>query len=123
MARKANLHYRTHEDVKHAINPYSKLSLCVLPENIYLAYVKLEGLSRRARYLCSDDMKNRSEDEFFTYDKHFAKAIKNLDILLDFFKAEYKLSYPPLPIVCIELTANSPLKIFKVAQIVAKKVG
>lgn len=121
MAKKANLHYRTHEDVKHAINPYARVSLCSLPENIYLAYVKLEGLSRRARYLCSDDTTNKSNDEFLTYDKHFAKAVKNLDILLDYFKSEYKLSYPTLPIECLELSVKTPLRVFKLSKVITPK--
>jgi hypothetical protein len=113
LAATANLHYRTHEDVKNAINPHAPLSLAKIPEPIYLAYVKLEGLSRRARYLCSDDNANRATTEFFTYDKHFAKAIKNLDVVLDHFKTLYNFTFPPLPVYCVDLSTKTPLKVFK----------
>ena len=116
LAKSANLHYRTHEDVKNAINPYNSLSLCKIPEPIYLAYTKLEGLSRRARYLCHDDYKNNSPSEFFTYDKHFAKAIKNLDIVLDFFKNLHNLTLSKPIVKCIELN-NASLKMISIDKV------
>lgn len=64
IASRSNHHYRSHELVNNAINPYSLTSLSKLPEEEYLAYIKLQNLSRRARYLCHDDPKNRSEGGF-----------------------------------------------------------
>ena len=78
LAEKADLHYRTHEDVKNAINPYNPLSIYKLSVDVYLSYTKLEGLSRRSRYLCHHDPAVRDGEGRATYDKHFAKAIKNL---------------------------------------------
>lgn len=114
LAQIGNLHYRTHEDVKNAINPTANnLSICKLPQDIYLAYVKLEGLSRRARYLCNENFDNKEVREFLTFDKHFAKAIKNLDKILAYFKTKYGVSFGNPVIYCAELNANSPLQIFK----------
>lgn len=42
----SNMHYRAHHEVKNEL--YNDAEI---PEDIYLAYAKLEGLSRRARYL------------------------------------------------------------------------
>ncbi len=120
LAKAADLHYRTHEDVKNAINPYAPVSPTRIPEHIYLAYVKLEGLSRRARYLCHEENKNQGIGEFFTFDKHFARAIKHLDIILDHFKKEYNIHYCLLNVSCPELTNKIPLKIFKIQQSSAK---
>ena len=114
LAKIANLHYRTHADVKNAINPHNSLSISTLPEPIYLSYAKLEGLSRRARYLCHDDFQNRDTNGFFTYDKHFSKAVKNLDIILDYFKCLYSLNFDNLYIKCEDLNINSAQKIFKI---------
>jgi hypothetical protein len=100
--QKSGLNYRSHEQVNEAINPYN-ISLSKLNESNYLAYAKLQGLARRSRYLCSDDNSNRETQAHFTYDKHFAKAIRNLDILIDFFKSEYKVNFDKISIKCLEL--------------------
>jgi hypothetical protein len=52
--QKTGQHYRSHEQVNMALNP-ATLSLAKLSESDYLAYKKLQGLARRARYLCHDD--------------------------------------------------------------------
>lgn len=114
IAKVANLHYRTHEDVKNAINPFNSMPICGVPEEIYVSYARLEGLSRRSRYLCHDDYKKRDEQAHFTYDKHFAKAVKSLDKILDFFVSKYSLKFQPISIFCLELTSKTPLTMFKV---------
>jgi uncharacterized protein (UPF0332 family) len=48
------LQYRRHSDVKHALNPKVQASPSKLPENEYVAYVTLQMLSRRSRYLEND---------------------------------------------------------------------
>lgn len=116
IAKVADLHYRTHEDVKNALNQFSTLSLCKIPEDIYVDYARLEGLSRRARYLCHDDYANKGTQAFFTYDKHFGKAIKCLDRVLDYFNTQYDLGLKELKIVCPDLTSKTPLKIFKIVM-------
>ncbi|MEJ0105203.1 MAG: hypothetical protein WDO19_22760 [Bacteroidota bacterium] len=114
LAHIGNLHYRTHEDVKNAINPYNPLALGKIDETIYLCYAKLEGLSRRSRYLCHDDPANRGTNVHLTYDRHFAKAIRNLDKLLNFFNLNYNLKYTKPKISCSELSKSENFKVFEV---------
>ncbi len=116
LADKADLHYRTHGDSKMAINPHNPSAIYKLPEDIYLAYTKLEGLSRRSRYLCHEDVVRKEAGQHLTHDKHFAKAIKNLDKLLVHFKNHYVLDFGSPEIACLDLNNNSPLTIFKVTQ-------
>ncbi len=111
LANIANLHYRTHEDVKNAINPFNQLALGKVPENIYLAYAKLEGLSRRSRYLCHET--RREDGTFLTYDKHFAKTIKLLDTIIFYFSTKYSVDFGNPIVDCLEITSRTPLQIFK----------
>ena len=103
IAKKSNMNYRSHEQVDTAINPYNVLSPTKLIESDYLAYSKLQGLARRARYLIHEDNTNRTIDAQFTYDKHFARAVRHLDTLLTFAKHEYGISIPKKTVQCIEL--------------------
>lgn len=103
IAKKANQHYRSHSEVSNALFPENLTSICKLNDREYTAYKKLQNLSRRARYLCHDDSSNRSTDVHFTYDRHFAKAIKNLEILLTFIAKEYKVSFSKTKLKCIDL--------------------
>ena len=114
LAKSADLHYRTHEAVKNAINPYNPLALHNIPEDIYLSYAKLEGLSRRSRYLCHDDYSNKGTNAFFTYEKHFAKAVKALDKIILYFNIKYDLNINDIEIICPELALARYLSIFKV---------
>lgn len=108
ISTKSNMHYRTHMDVKHALNPEVPLSLSKFSEENYTAYVKLLNLSRRARYLCHEDPKNTSSsDGYFTYDVHLNKAIKNLDKLLVFMESEYNVSFDKSFIKCLSLTVET----------------
>lgn len=91
IAKVANMHYQTHEAVKNAINPHRVLSVSRIDENIYLDYAKLEGLSRRSRYLCNESAKNNPDVAHITYDRHLAKAIKLLDRILVYFNDKYSL--------------------------------
>ncbi len=100
------MHYRKHEEVNSAINPYAVLSPCKLPENVYLAYMKLQGLSRRARYLINEDYTNKSTSAHFTYDKHLSKALKHLDTLLKYLAVSYKIEFEAFKIKCIEFKGN-----------------
>ena len=120
LAKKGNLHYRTHEDVKNSLNPHNPLAVCKIEEQVYLAYTKLEMLSRRARYLCHDKKENKSDSIHFTHDRHFAKAVRNLDKILDLFKTMYELTFIDPVVSCQDLTNNEGLKIFKIS---VKKVA
>lgn len=122
IAHKANQHYRSHELVSDAISPWQPLSPARLEEHEFYPYRTLQNLSRRSRYLISDDKKNQSTDSFLTFDKHFAKAIKNLDELLSYMEARYGSQIKGLiEIECIELESKaSSLKYFKVIKSVKK---
>lgn len=117
IAKKANLHYNSHNQVDLAINPNSLTSVCRLPENAYLAYKKLSGLSRRARYLCHDkpnSSKGRESETFATYDKHLSKSVRHLSILLKMMANVYSVEIDPIGISCAELKGEK-FNFFKVA--------
>ncbi len=103
IASKSDQHYRSHEDVNTALNPFTEFSLARLDEDTYKSYIKLQGLARRARYLCHDNPKVREVNASFTYDKHFSKAIKNLDKLVGFISCEYGVSFNTTQIQCVDL--------------------
>lgn len=112
IANKANQHYRTHDQVKQALNPYNPLSICKLSEKSYIAFEKLQNLSRRSRYLCNDNLADRDIKAFLTYDRHLTKALNNLDILMHYISAEYTENFHPISLDCIELKGSS-LSFFK----------
>lgn len=103
IAQKSNQHYRSHELVNNSINPYNPTSITRLSEELYTSYMKLQNLSRRARYLCHDDKKNRDVKAYFTYDKHFAKAITHLDKLLSFVAKEYDINFDKSELECLDM--------------------
>uniref|UniRef100_UPI0040493F98 hypothetical protein n=1 Tax=Fulvivirga sp. TaxID=1931237 RepID=UPI0040493F98 len=103
IAKKSNQHYRSHELVNNSINPFNQASITKLSEELYTSYMKLQNLSRRARYLCHDDPANHDSKAFLTYDKHFSKSITHLDNLLKFMSNEYSISFNSVALECIEL--------------------
>lgn len=104
LARVGNLHYRTHQQVDFALNPsVTGVSLTKLEDHEYKAYKKLTNLSRRSRYLCHDAEGSPNENASFTYDVHFRKALKNLDIFLNYFSKKYAVEFDKLGINCIVL--------------------
>jgi hypothetical protein len=108
------LQYRRHTDVKDVLNPYNKLSLLKLPEDEYAAYVSLQSLSRRARYLVSEKDGNiETKTAFLTYEKHLAKAFKHLDLLMQYFTAKYSFILPVIDVKCSELKITSAIKYLK----------
>lgn len=105
LAKKGNLHYKTHVDVKNAL--FSSLSVCKVPDDIYLSFVKLENYSRRSRYLCHEDIeKTEDSKEYPTYDKHLKKALGYLDKILIFFNKEYGESFDRQEIDCLEIKST-----------------
>lgn len=120
LAREANLHFQKHTDVDLAINPMNTLSLQKLPSEIYLHYEKLSNLSRRARYLCSDNPSERQKQsgtEFLVNDKHLRKAIINLDGLISYFINLYKLEFPRIKLHCKEFSMDTQLGYFLINPI------
>ncbi len=109
-----NLQYRKHKDVKDVLNPFNQLSMARLPESEYAAYVALQSLSRRARYLVNEKDDNlTSEQPFFTYDKHFGKALKPLNTLMSYFNGRYRLSLPKVRVACVDLQYQNLIFIIK----------
>jgi len=106
IANKANQHYRSHELVNNSINPFNQTSITRLSEELYVSYMKLQNLSRRARYLCHDDPKNHDNNAFLTYDKHFVKAVFNLDKILSFMASRYSIQFDRVSLQCVELKAK-----------------
>jgi hypothetical protein len=106
-----NLQYRRHTDVKDVLNPYNQTSTMRLPENEYTAYMSLQSLSRRARYLVNEKDNNlTTSTAFLTYEKHLAKALKHLDVLMQYFTAKYNYTLPTIKIRCTELKISSDMK-------------
>lgn len=95
------LHYRTHIDVRNNINPENQTSISRIDEEYYLAYLKLEQLSRRARYLVNQGNSDSSKASH-TYSKHYAKALRHLNTMIKFgvtFEARF---FKPV-VVCQEM--------------------
>ena len=108
---KHGLQYRKHHDVNFALNPDAALSVSKLPQDEYDAYIALQRLSRRSRYLVNEkDMESNAA--FLTYDKHLAKAIRHLNKLLIYFADSYALDLKPIDFNCPGLKKADGLKYF-----------
>ncbi len=104
---KFEMQYRKHTDVKNALNPLNALSVAKLPEDIYVSYMILQSLSRRARYLVEEkDTNLKSNAAFLIYDKHLSKALRHLDKIITYFSAHYQFQIPKVNISCPEIKAG-----------------
>ena len=111
---KFGVQYRKHTDVNYALNPENETSVCKLPEDEYVSYIVLHNLSRRSRYLVNDKQEDiKNEIAFFTYDKHFAKAIRHLDKLLSYFSTFYQITFDIATIKCLSINPSEKLSFFK----------
>ncbi len=105
-----NLQYRQHKDVNYALNPEVPASVSKLPVPEYDAYIGLQRLSRRSRYLVNEKDNNVSSvNGFLTYDKHLARAIRNLDKLIAYFSSKYRLDIKAINFRCQELSISEKL--------------
>ena len=99
-----NMQYRKHVDVKDALNTKNIQSIkngSALPEQEYLAYAKLQSLSRRSRYLVNEKDDNLSNTQaFLTYEVHLKKALRHLNTLVIFFSKKYNLPVSSIKINC-----------------------
>ncbi len=84
------IHYRSHHEVKAAINPYNG-RITKVPHAVYQDYQTLFRLSRRARYLIDEQISDETQVAH-TSDKHFGKAIRRLDQLLSHFGSRSRSS-------------------------------
>lgn len=107
IAKKANKNYLSHTRVDQALNPYG-LSVAKIDEDTYSSYNSLANLSRRSRYLLTEN-KNQVDSETdiqrqcLTYSKHLKKAIIHLEKILVFLKNEYGEEFTKTNIKCIDL--------------------
>lgn len=111
LAMTPDVHPTSHKERKHLISP-SSAGVHQLPTQIYLRYRKLEGLSKRARYMCDEDPSKLDNSPHPTYDKHLGRAIKILDELLEYFGNLYSISFTQVPIKCPDLPQTTRLKAF-----------
>ncbi len=110
---KYNLQYRKHKDVNYALNFANLMSPARLPEDEYLSYTALQSLSRRSRYLVSEKEQNISSSQaFLTYDKHFDRSLRYLNLLLQHFESRYGVGISSVAITCPEIK-DGELKFFK----------
>ena len=111
---KNGLQFRKHSSVNHALNPEVQTSITKIDEDTYLAYMKLFNLSRRSRYLTSENQKDaKSDDSFPTYDKHFAKALRYLDKILSYFSMKHAEEFDNIVIKCSEISKSENLNYIK----------
>lgn len=80
---KHGLQYRSHSLVQEAINPRNQFTIAKVSEPVYLAYRKLQGLSRRSRYLVNEKAP-ASTTASKIYETHINKSIRHLEVLLKF---------------------------------------
>lgn len=118
IAQVANLHYQSHTAVIAALNPLKPITVGMeFPEIEYLAYVKLKNLSRRARYLCHEDLHSSdpsgeaAKKQHLTFDKHLSKSLTHLETIMAFINKTYAIPFKKTTIDCIELRGK-PLKYF-----------
>lgn len=104
---KTNKNYLSHSQVAAVINPYNQLSIAKLDEETYLSYNKLFQLSRRSRYLLSENFQKKKiadiQPASITYDKHFKKAIHHLDKVITYVSKNYNVAFKKTKVNCIEL--------------------
>lgn len=104
---KTGKNYLSHSQVAEVINPYNQLSIAKLDEETYLSYNKLFQLSRRSRYLLSENFKKVKivdvQPACITYDKHFKKAIYHLDKVITYISKNYSVAFKKTKVDCIEL--------------------
>lgn len=114
---KFGLQYRKHTDVDSALNPkLAESKATALSEDAYVAYSSLRKLSRRSRYLVQEgDLSGTTS--YQTFEKHFQKAIRHLDTLLQFLGTLYGVSNFKIVEIKSDGFANSAnLKFFSVVK-------
>lgn len=110
LVKERGMSFNSHVETFDAVNPLNELSPLRLSEENYLAYRKLYNLSRRARYICTDEEKLKGQDDkvaYLTFDKHLERSVKNLDKLLVFIQNKYGESFPSLDINLIGIQSSS----------------
>lgn len=111
VVKKFDANYLSHSKVDEVINPFNDMSLAKLDENIYKSYIKLFQLSRRSRYLLSENFHKAEKLDIqiacATYSKHLKRAISHLDVIVNFIKSDYSETFEKVDIKCIDLEGQS----------------
>jgi hypothetical protein len=111
VVNKFDQNYLSHSKVEEVINPYNTLSLAKLDEEIYISYTKLLQLSRRSRYLLSENFTKGERKNIqiacATYSKHLRKAIFHLNVIINFIKNHYKVIFDKVNIRCQDLEGQT----------------
>ncbi len=116
IAKKGNMHYRTHKDVESAINPYNQLSPSKVSEAVFTAFKTLRNLSRRSRYMINESNDSNKENAHFTYDKHLRRAIINLDKIINYMDNEYRIRFTSIEISCPDFRPSDSFSHFYVSK-------
>ncbi|MGB0929956.1 MAG: hypothetical protein ACPGVB_04225 [Chitinophagales bacterium] len=108
--------FRTHGQTSHALNPYNQASPTKIGVDEHILYDKLQNLSKRSRYLCSDSPNNDSPNAHLTYEIHFSRAIRNLDKLMVYFGEKYDIDFDEYQFICREVRNNESFRYWKVLE-------
>jgi hypothetical protein len=107
---KTAMNFLSHQKVDDVINPFNQLSLARLPEDVYKSYIKLYQLSRRSRYLLSENQTNNSgtgiQPGCITYSKHLKKAVYHLEQIINFANQNHGFQIAPINIKCPDFKAE-----------------
>ena len=101
IAKTSGQRYITHAQVDGVINPFVRPPQASrIPQEVYTAYTSLKNLSRRSRYLVSHIPANNENRAFVLKDKHFAKAIRLLDVIMVYMFNKYQVEFQKLYLDC-----------------------
>jgi hypothetical protein len=111
-----NMHYNSHVETETAINPAKLTSPTKLDDDTYTSYMSLKNLSKRSRYLCHENKDiNDTTMAYYTYEKHFSKAIYHLDKVIKYVDVKYSLKILKTKVIFNSMKLNSEVQYFKVA--------
>ncbi len=100
------MQYRKHVDVKDAINFKNNNAVSkgtAFPEREYLAFTKLQSLSRRSRYLVNEKEMN-TDTASLTYPIHLQRAIVQLNLLVTYLARLHKFKIDKIHFNCKDIT-------------------
>ncbi len=108
IVKKTLKNYLSHNQVEDILNPYT-LSPARLDETTFLSYIKLSQLSRRSRYLLSENFTKTDDIQHasITHSPHFKKAIHHLDVIIKYINVNYNNSISSTNISCLDLKGRT----------------
>jgi hypothetical protein len=100
------LQLRRHYDVTTVLK--TRHNEASIPRYAYCAYAKLQALSRRSRYLVDEHNANRPSIKAFSIlDIHLSSALKQLHVLMSFFKERYGVQFEKIKIKYPNINVDS----------------